>query len=388
MRIFFRSKDQNQKNSNTSYQNTNNISKIIKKPNRYFLFMKLSFIIITIPIISYCSFYAWRYYKKTKRLIDDYLESYLNNLKNRISKLKEKLEKERIKNCDENINKELTVYDLFDLDICLEIIDLRNEINKRFINLNYSDLVMNKVNSISNESFDQYLCVYNEIRKKLKADQVFINSILEEKLNISIERILKKINKEKEFLLELNETIMHKDFFTRRKYEESNKFNLLEFLNIDIKSIFTNKTNKSKNENLLMIENQELNKKPSNLLDDSLEEEEEESWNNSISKDLIVNYCSAFYSFANLITEKLLELINNNSIDLIDPININKDLRKLTKGLLDYAYETINENYRLDMKNVFHILLLNKFFHVNKIAHCYDELKSYLMKFNILLLEI
>ena len=383
--ILKRQKTENDNTNNlTNINNNNNLKKILIK-SRYQILMRISFMLIT-PIISYCGFFAWKHYKKTRKLIDEYIEAYLNNLKNKIKKFKDKIEKERIKNCEENLNRELDLYEYFDLDICMEIIHLKNEINKRFIDLNYSNLIISKLNSIKNDSLDEYLCVHKEIRRKIKQNQKFIYNLIEDKLEINIDKVIKKINKEKEFLLDLNDSIMIKDFFTRQKFQEANKFDFLDFLNLrNILNYFTFR-NKFDNNNLQLTENDNKNNKVSANIDIDLASEEEE-FEYTINNKLIRTYCAAFYSFSNNIREKLTELLENNNIDIIDPININRDLNKMTICIIEFNYESIIENYRVDMRNVFHALILNRFFHNNRVIHCFDELKSFLNKFKISLLE-
>jgi len=398
----------------TANKNSNNdlikrLPKTNTKLNRY---LKINLLIITIPIISYCSLYTWKYYKKTKKVIDDYLDSYLNRLKQRIKFFKEKMEAERIRNCNNNLNIELDLYNFIDLNTCLEIIHLKTEINHRLIYLQNYELYANKLQALHSEVFEEYFCYFNEIKKKNRINDWDVLRIIEENLNISYKKIEQKVNEEKEFLIELNEIIMTKDFYTREKYEYENKFSLYEFFNIDgILSFFSffkkiknivNQNNK-KNFNDLSLNNQnntnidiseninnidkDFNNQifdPKEILDISIESQRNKF---TIPENQIGLYCSAFIDFSNIIIKKLEDILGRNDIDLTDQINISRDLKNFTKCLLSNAFEFIKEKYKLNIKNIFPVILLNECFKEERIIYCLDELKSYLTKFNICLLD-
>lgn len=406
--IFDPNSNNNSKTKSSGRNTSNNmIRKHVNKGSKFGNYLKINLLIITIPIISYCSLYTWKYYKKTKKLIDDYLSSYLKKIKQKLTFFKEKLEAERIKNCNDNLNIDLDIYNFIDLNTCLEIVHLKTEITNRFLYLRNYELYTNKMQAIQGEVFEEYFCYFNEIKKKNKANDLEIIKIIEDNLNISYKKIEAKLDEEKDFLLEFNEIIMAKDFYTREKYESETRFSLYDFLNIDglislfgflnffkkqeknkmleDKSFhnsnpsFSNNTNVRGNEN---IQHEIFD--PKELLNISVEPEKDKF---TIPHKQIGLYCSAFLDYTNVVIKKLEEILNRNGIELIDQISVSRDLKNFTRCLLSNANDLVKEKYKLNTKNIFHVLMQNECFKDERITYYFEELKSYLIKFQICLLD-
>lgn len=404
----------NSSRSSTTNKSSNILRKHINKGSKFTNYLKINLLIITIPIISYCSLYTWKYYKKTKKLLDDYLLAYIKLIKQKLKFFREKLEAERIKNCNNNLSIELDFYKFIDLNTCLEIVHLKNEICNRLIYLKNYELYTNKVQAIQGDVFEEYYCYFNEIKKKNKCNDSEVVKIIEDYLNVSYKKIQEKLNDEKDFLLELNEAVMSKDFYTREKFDSENKFSLYEFFNIDgLISLFgflrfyrkeekeklnyrekdclsfnnnvnnnSNTNNNNRNENSHKNYNEIFD--PKELLDMSIEQERNKF---TVPQKQIGLYCSAFLSFSNVIIKKLEDILNRNDIELIDQINVSRDLKNFTKCLLSNASDLVREKYKVNIKNIFSVLVQNECFKDERITYYFEELKSYIIKFQICLID-
>lgn len=382
-------KPQDEKNKNN--KNIKNENK--KKLNLGSLknYLTLNVIVITIPIISYCTLYAWKYYKKTKRIIDDYLECYLNKLKEKIKAIRNRLEVERVKNCNLNLKIELDIYKYFDLNLCLEILHIKNELDNRFLFIKNPELINHKINAIHGDVFEEYYCYFNEIKRKNKFYNPQSINIIEEQLDISYKKVLEIIEDHKEYLIDLNDYIINKDFYTREKYEQENKLSFYDLFNItkilDYLNVF--KYFKNQKEEIRELSNETLNLNTSINNKDLLDELNEENTNKfTIPNKDIIYYTSAFLFFAKIIIGKLERILIQNNIDLCDQINIHKDIKNYTKCLLSNANDFILEKYKIPMKNLLPVIAQNNCFKDEKIIYYFEELKSYLIKFGICLIDV
>jgi len=419
--FFYPNNNHNNSNSRSSGKNTssNMLRKQINKGSKFSNYLKINLLIITIPIVSYCTLYTWKFYRKTKKLIDDYLDSYIKRITKKLNHFREKLEAERIKNCNKNLSIELDFYSFIDINTCLEIVNLKAEISNRLVYLKNYELYTNKIQAIQGDVFEEYYCYFNEIKKKNRSNDSEVIRIIEENFNISYKKIEEKINDEKEFLLELNELIMAKDFYTREKYESENKFSLYDFFNIggfislfsflgfskkkqqsihDKDYLISNNNNDHNNNSYNNSNNNSNNTKknenvkiqseifdPQELLNISIDQPESNKF--TIPQNQIGLYSSAFLSFSNVIINKLEDILNRNDIDLTASINVRKDLRNMTKCLLSNAVDLVKEKYNLNIKNIFAVVVQNDCFKNERVTYCFDELIGYLLKFKICLLD-
>ncbi len=390
-------------NNNNNQSFTSNPNKPIEKrvssrKYKFFKFLKINFLILTIPIISYCSLYTYKFYKKTKLLINDYLENYIQRIKLKLVFFQEKLSKEKIKNSNQNLSIELNLIDLIDLNTCLDIINLKIEISDRFIYLNYNNLYMSKIEAIQCQVFEEYFCYFKEIKKIKKLNSEKFDRIIKEKLNIDLKDVSNKLNDEKIFILELNEQIAKRDFYTKEKYCNENKFSLYEFFHLEkVFSYFSSfgfikqgTSNNIKNkENIETTFNRDLiyNKifDSNEIFNAEICLEKRNKFTIPVKE--ISFYLSAFIEFAKFIIDKLQNILDQNDISLADPINISKQLKEFTNCVISNANDIIKEKYKTNIKNVYPIIIQNDFFKDDRIFYYYEELKSYLIKFEILLID-
>ena len=168
--LSFLDDDNKVKNINTNLNIYSKSSSKLNQKGKFFQsnYMKFKLIIISIPLISFCFLYAWKQYKKSRKILDDYTNFLIKKLNEKIKLIYEKFELEKNKNSNNNLGIESNLYKFFDLDICLEIIFLKNEIENKILYINDYDLIVSKNNSAQTEIFEEYFCYFNEIKKKKK----------------------------------------------------------------------------------------------------------------------------------------------------------------------------------------------------------------------------